>query len=191
MAFAPPFHMQAQVARSWLSMQPTWLLLIAALLLAMALPRAAACTSLLVGRGASADGSLLLARSDDGSDAIRCGAAREGVKLVSMQCSGSGKRLGRSWRDPPSRRLLAYGVEQGHSPPYFAGTSAQQPPGLPHSPPAAENAGPRALHSHPPLPQRHQQPGLPPCPSGARHLALQHELPAGEDAFCALTVRAC
>ncbi len=31
---------------------------------------ARACTSLLVGRAASADGTVLLARSDDGSDAI-------------------------------------------------------------------------------------------------------------------------
>jgi len=38
--------------------------------LAPTLPRARACTSLLVSPSASSDGSVLLARSDDGSDAI-------------------------------------------------------------------------------------------------------------------------
>lgn len=46
------------------------LLLALALTLAPLLRGAAACTSLLAGPGATADGGVLLARSDDGSDAI-------------------------------------------------------------------------------------------------------------------------
>ncbi len=72
-------------------MPPPQLVLAAALLLVSALPLAAACTSLLVASGASADGSLLLARSDDGSDAIRYTAAQSEwvVCPVAAQTLGS------------------------------------------------------------------------------------------------------
>lgn len=165
-------------------MWPPWPLLIAALLLAAAPPPTTACTSLLVGGGATADGSLLLARSDDGSDAIRCEEAvgqRFAAVVGPPRASSSalvavGMRLKRVAAPPVPAQLAtdsqaAFLLSTPNS--ALASDRAVAPDDL------AIRLRLKAVHHCPSPAQRHQQPGAAPRPLGARHLAVQPELPSG------------
>lgn len=110
------------------------LLLALALTLAPLLRGVAACTSLLAGPGATADGSVLLARSDDGSDAISdTNNLARGRALAALACSC---RVGSGWMPALALRLARTDDDAPPRPASRAGRcctrrAATPPPGAP------------------------------------------------------------